>query len=220
MGQTVSVRRIRLPYKVDSGWAAWLLSIVFPQTRQMGKGASEKTKTVSVAAKQPAPTMDKKKKVAKAKATEAAADAIIAELTKVKPAKSSGKTSKKTTEAKEVKKVVAKKVKPVTKQKKKAGKDKGEVRDLHIPKEVRRRFLRRAGNVRVSDSVLGPLDEVGKETIDELMLNCVRAAVLAGREKQIHACDIERSRQRLRQCHKPRYQDDRGESSQQTNCCT
>ena len=150
----------------------------------MGKAAENKV-AGKAPAKQPAPSAAGKAgkaKAAKDKATEAAADAIIAELTKVKPVKASGKTSKKTVEAKEVKKTVAKKVKPiaVAGSKKKAKKEK-EGRDLHIPKEVRRRFLRRAGNVRVSDSVLGPLDEVGKETMDELMLHCVRSAVLAGR---------------------------------------
>lgn len=166
----------------------------------MGKPTENKGAATATAgkapAKQPNPSSTTTGKKTKAvKALEAKADAVVAEVLKVK--KTVAKNTKPVAEK-------PKKAKPVAKKggAKKNGKADhapaasgggGGGRDgLHIPKEIRRRFLRRAGNVRVSDSVLGPLDEVSRETIDDMMLLCVRAAVLAGRST-VQTKDVKRA---------------------------
>lgn len=151
----------------------------------MGKAVENKgTKTAAgkAPAKQPAPVAKKVKSASTTKkkaSAEAEAEAVVADLLKVaktagKAKKVAGSAQEKPTKTKTVAKKGGKKNGAV--EKKSGGRD-----GLHIPKEIRRRFLRRAGNVRVSDSVLGPLDEVSQEIADEAMLLCVRAAVLAGR---------------------------------------
>ncbi len=160
----------------------------------MGKPVENKVVAGKAPAKQPAPAAAKtlkKTKTKDIKAMEAKADAVVAEILKVKKT-----AAKKTKPAAQEEK--PKKVKPMVK-KGGSSKKNGKVdhapagRDgLHIPKEIRRRFLRRAGNVRVSDSVLGPLDEVSRETIDDMMLLCVRAAVLAGRST-VQTKDVKRA---------------------------
>lgn len=146
----------------------------------MGKPVENKvTATAGKApAKQPAPAATAATKKKKAKA-----DAVVAEVLKVK--KTAAKKTKPTDSAAVSEK--PKKAKPVAAKKggsssKKNGKADHAGRDrFRIPNEIGRRFLRRAGNVRVSESVLDPLNEVSREMIDEAFLLCVRAAVLAGR---------------------------------------
>ena len=161
----------------------------------MGKAVENNSAKVVAAGKAPAKQLMPKAKKVAAKTLEAQADAVVAEVLKVKKTVAKAKPSASAAAAS----VGAKKTKPVAKKVTKGkngatghpaaarGRDK-----LHIPKEISRRFLRRAGNVRVSDSVLGPLDEVSHETNDDMMLMCVRAAVLAGRST-VQTKDVKRA---------------------------
>ena len=60
-------------------------------------------------------------------------------------------------------------------------KSRAEGANLTVPKEIRRRLLRRSGNVRVSEGALGPMDKAREEIIDATMLLCLRMAIRAGR---------------------------------------